>query len=222
MSGQANFPTALDDDVSLYDVADGSSDVIAAHHNNLKEAVKALENKVGIHLTSSPTALDYRLGNATGGHRHDGASGSGVQIAPSAIAIPPNGFPSGGSLQDRLLSYSGQMVVLERTGSLASGGIVGQIYLPRSVQIDEIRGALRIPASGATTGVDIRIGATSLWYGATVRKLQFNPGATLSNASIGGLSMLTAPSGGVLYAQVRHVGSNTPGQDVTITFLFRD
>lgn len=86
MAGITNFPTALDDNSSLIDVSDGVSSLQAAHHNNLKEAIKAIQSKVGINLTSDPASLDYRLGNATAGHRHDGASGQGAQIAATSIA----------------------------------------------------------------------------------------------------------------------------------------
>lgn len=222
MSGQTNFPTSLDDDVSLYDVTDGTSDVLAAHHNNIKEAVKALETKIGIYNTAVATALDFRVGNPTGSHTHDGASGNGIQINPAFIDIPSGGFPSGFSLQERLLMDPGKVIVTEQAGSLASGGIVGMIYMPRTVQMIDARGVLRVPASGATTGIDVRFGPTSAWLTATSRKMQFNPGATLSVASMGGLSLVTVPSGAVVYAQVMHVGSNTPGQDLSVTFLFRE
>jgi hypothetical protein len=85
MGGQTNFPTALDDDSSLFDVTDGVSTLIEGHHNNTKEAVKALEAKVGIRSTSVATSLDYRLGHPTGSHRHDGASGQGQPINATTI-----------------------------------------------------------------------------------------------------------------------------------------
>lgn len=222
MAGNTNFPTGLDDDVSLYDVVDATSDVLAAHHNNLKEAVKALETKIGIYNTSVATALDFRLSNPTGSHNHDGASGNGIQINPDFIDVPSGGFPSGGTLQQRLMSFDGQMVVANKEGSLASGAVALAIYMPRTVQLYEARGVVRVPPSGATTGIDLRIGPDSMWLSATTRKLQFNPGATLSVASIGGLTTVTIPSGAVLYGQVMHVGSNTPGQDLSVTFLFRE
>lgn len=85
MAGNTNFPTALDDNTSLVEVSDGVTSLQAAHHNNLKEAIRAIEAKVGISLTDVPTSLDYRLGNATAGHRHDGASGQGPQINATAV-----------------------------------------------------------------------------------------------------------------------------------------
>lgn len=85
MAGNTNFPTSLDDDSSLRDVTDNVSTLQAADHNNLKEAVKAIQAKVGVDFTAVPTSLDYRLGHPTDGHRHDGASGQGPPIAASAI-----------------------------------------------------------------------------------------------------------------------------------------
>lgn len=86
MAGAANFPTALDDDTSLHDVTDGVTSLQAAHHNNMKEAVKAMQAKIGVENTSVATALDTRLGHPTMGHDHSGASGYGAPIAASALA----------------------------------------------------------------------------------------------------------------------------------------
>lgn len=222
MAGNTNYPTGLDDDVSLYDVTDGTSDVLAAHHNNIKEAVKALETKLGIYNTAVPTAIDFLVGNPTGSHNHDGASGMGIQINPAFMDVPSGGFPSGYTLQERLMMDPGKYMTTERVGSLASGGIVGMIYMPRTMRLENVQGVVRVPPSGATTGVDVRFGPTSAWLTATSRKMQFNPGATLSVASIGGMSLVTVPSGAVVYAQVMHVGSNNPGQDLSVTWVFRE
>jgi len=100
MSGQANYPTALDDDASLYDVTNNVTAIDAAHHNNIKEAVKAIERRIGVIGSASPTALDYQLSN----HTHDGASGSGQRVNPTTILIPSGGFPSGGQLYDHLMN----------------------------------------------------------------------------------------------------------------------
>jgi hypothetical protein len=43
-----NYPTALDDDDSMYNVTDNVDDVLAVHHNALKEAVIAIETALGI------------------------------------------------------------------------------------------------------------------------------------------------------------------------------
>lgn len=105
MSGAANFPTALDDDTSLLDVTDSVTSLVASHHNNLKEAIKALEKKVGIEQTTSPTSLDVRLGSATNSHNHGGASGFGQAINPSTLILPASAYPStGANLADHLLS----------------------------------------------------------------------------------------------------------------------
>lgn len=43
-----NYPTSLDTDGTLYDVADNIDDVLAVHHNALKDAVIAIETALGI------------------------------------------------------------------------------------------------------------------------------------------------------------------------------
>ena len=54
-----NFPVSLDTDSELYEVEDSVDDVLAVHHNALKDAIKALEEKVGIDLSAVETSLDY-------------------------------------------------------------------------------------------------------------------------------------------------------------------
>jgi len=53
------FPQELDSDEELHQVEDEVDDILAAHHNALKEAIKALEVKVGIDLSAVETSLDY-------------------------------------------------------------------------------------------------------------------------------------------------------------------
>ena len=43
-----NYPTSLDTDGTLWVVTDSVTDVLAKHHNDLKDAVIAIETKVGI------------------------------------------------------------------------------------------------------------------------------------------------------------------------------
>lgn len=91
MSGAANFPVSLDDDTSLYDVSDGTSTLQAAHHNNMKEAIKKIEAAIGVRGTSVATSIEYRLGHPTFGHNHSGATGMGGLISqsnPTAYLIP--------------------------------------------------------------------------------------------------------------------------------------
>jgi hypothetical protein len=59
-----NYPTTLDTDTELYDVTDDVDDVIASHHDNIKDAVKALEAKVGINASAVTTSIDHHLGVA--------------------------------------------------------------------------------------------------------------------------------------------------------------
>ena len=55
----AKFPQELDGDAELYAVQNDTDSVLAEHHNALKEAIKALEEKVGVDLSAVTTSLDY-------------------------------------------------------------------------------------------------------------------------------------------------------------------
>lgn len=199
MSGQANFPTALDDDVSLYDVVDGVTSMVAAHHNNLKEAVKALEARVGILASGAPTSLDYRIGNPTGGHQHNGASGQGPRIVPSTAIFMQVPVP----------------------GSIASGPNRGMPFaFGRSLILESFMGVARVAPSGATTAIDIRFGATSLMVASTGLKPALAPGATYFAQP--SPNVMTYPSGAIVSVDFGPVGSNNPAQDLTITFVFRE
>lgn len=89
MAGDTNFPTALDSDSSLFDVTDNVTAIEAAHHNNLKEAMKAVQAKIGVRDSSVATSLDYRLGHPTGGHAHSGATGQGPKISYNDLLNTP-------------------------------------------------------------------------------------------------------------------------------------
>ena len=55
------FPETLDTDAELHKVADGVDEVLAKHHNALAEAVKAIEEKLGIDGSAIVETLDYIL-----------------------------------------------------------------------------------------------------------------------------------------------------------------
>lgn len=55
------FPQDLDTDTELYAVEDDVHDVIAAHHNALKDAVMAIEEKLGIDGSGIVATIDYIL-----------------------------------------------------------------------------------------------------------------------------------------------------------------
>lgn len=55
----AKFPEGLDGDIELYHVENEVDDILAEHHNALKDAIKALEAKVGVDLSAVQTSLDY-------------------------------------------------------------------------------------------------------------------------------------------------------------------
>lgn len=212
MSGNTNFPTALDDDSSLFNVSDGVSTVQASHHNNLKEALKAIEKKVGIDLTSSPTSLDFRLGDPTTSHRHDGASGQGQKIAASSIQIASGALVPG----RRQYALSAHLV-----GTAIVGANAGFPFsIGRTAILESVRANLRRGPSGATTAFDVNIGPTSIWTATQGDRPIFAPGAT--NYGHASPNLVTAPSGAIFTIDVDAVGSNDPGRDLTLVFVFRE
>lgn len=206
MGGAANFPTALDDDTSLIDVTDGVTAIAAAQHNNLKEAVKKLEAKVGIYSSAAPTALDFRLGNPTGSHRHDGASGQGQPVSASALTgfIAPH-----------------QVVAWFYQGSVPSGASLGApMSFGRTMQIESVRAQMRLAPSGATAAFDVNFGPTSLWAASQLFRPIFPAGTpTFSSASA---NLITYPSGALITVDADKVGTSEPGSDVSIIFVFRE
>lgn len=102
MGGNTNYPTGLDDDASLYDVQDNVTAIAAAHHNNIKEAVKALERLLGINSSAVASSIVYQLLHASDSHPHDGVRGQ--LINPTTVRIPSGGFPAGGFLYDHLMN----------------------------------------------------------------------------------------------------------------------
>jgi hypothetical protein len=304
MTGQANFPTALDDNSSLYDVLDNVTAVVAAHHNNPKEAIKAIEAKIGVHHTTIDTSLDFRLGSATGSHRHDGASGQGLAIAPSTLLVPSGGFPSGLSVHDHLMdaglhnptalgatgaasAIGGNVIrvpsqaiqlgtgiasvisqseatvllfapstpIFRATGIasvvsqsqatvlfsvptqvpryIMSMGMVGSaivgsnvcqpLVIGRTLQLESVQGALRKGPSGATSAFDVLVGPTSIYEASQGYRPIFPAGATAyRSAAAATPNLITYPSGAVITLDTDAVGSNDPGQDLRITFIFRE
>lgn len=226
MSGNSNFPTALDDDTSLLDVTDGVSTLQAVHHNNLREAVKAIEAKVGIYGTASPTTLDYRMGNPTGGHHHDGASGMGPKINPTNIKVPSGGFPSGLSLYEHFMDQGLHQTErwtghIQLTASAAVGSnIAAPLVIGRTGQIETVSAALRRGPSGATTAFKVLVGPTHVFGASVGLGMRFPPGATRYGQPSPNLT--TYPSGAIITLDAEAVGSSEPGQGLLVTFVFRD
>lgn len=79
-----NFPSALDDSTALPSTRLNSTTSLDSHasdHNNLADAVLALEAKVGANSSAVTTSLDYLVKNASSsdpGHSHTGASLSAI------------------------------------------------------------------------------------------------------------------------------------------------
>ena len=207
MAGITNFPTGLDDNTSLLEVTDGVSALADEHHNNLKEAVIAVERKVGIFSSAAPTSLDYRIGNPTGSHSHDGASGQGQPISASNIA----GFPT---LSRHILAWDYQ-------GSVPSGASLGApMVIGRSLQIESVSAQMRRAPSGATAAFDINFGPTSLWTASPLLRPIFPAGTnTYAHASP---NLVTYPSGGLITVDADKVGTNEPGSDISIVLIFRE
>lgn len=213
MSGNTNFPTALDDNTSLGDVVDNVTAVVASHHNNPKEAIKAMQAKIGIYNTSAPTSLDARLGHPTFGHDHNGASGHGLKIAASAIV---------GQLGATQLSEPLHIAQMFLVGTAIVGSkVTHPVVLGRTMQLLSIQGGLRKGPSGATAAFSILIGPSHT-YGASVGfRPIFPPGAT-AYRSAATPNVITYPSGAVITLDTQAVGSNEPGFDGSFTLFFRD
>ena len=196
MSGNTNFPTALDGDSQLFDVVDAVTAITAPHHNNMKEAIKALEAKVGVYSTSEPTSIDYRLGNATGGHNHNGASGMGGPVAFE------------------------RLVTLQAVGTVIATSNLLQLPINRAMTLNQVGLSARFGPSGATMMFDLSINGVSVLSNPTARP-SLNPGASQSFTPIF-VTPPSIPSGVSLQVDADLVGSSFPGRDVTIVFMFRD
>lgn len=206
MSGNSNFPTALDDDSSLGDVTDSVSTLQAAHHNNLKEAIKVIEAKIGIRSTAVVTALDYRLGNPTGSHDHGGASGMGAPIVATAL--------TGFSLE----RWTAQLFHVP--SAAVGSNIAAPISIGRTGQIESISAVLQRGPSGATTAFKVLVGPTNIWGASVGLGVRFAPGATLYSQP--SPNLITYPSGAIITLDAEAVGSSEPGQGLSVTFVFRD
>lgn len=67
-----NYPATLDSNSTLFAVSTGQV-VKAVHHNNVKDAIIAVETQLGINNSLDPTTIDYILKNAASvdpGHKH--------------------------------------------------------------------------------------------------------------------------------------------------------
>lgn len=53
------FPIDLDSDLELHLVVAGITDVIAGHHNTLKNAIQAIEKKLGKDNSTDINTIDY-------------------------------------------------------------------------------------------------------------------------------------------------------------------
>jgi hypothetical protein len=195
VAGNANFPTSLDDTTSLFDVTDGSTTLVAAHHNNMRAAIQAIEAKIGILGTNAPTALDARIGHPTYSHDHSGASGAGKALSQKFV------------------------VQVQSVGSMASGVNRLRTAIPLNGVLESILGVARLGPSGATSVLDINFGATSLWYATQANRLMTPPGASV--ATYGPFNQATYTAGQIITVDADEVGSSSPLQDLSLVFVFR-
>lgn len=209
MGGVSNFPTALDDDTSLHDVVDNTTQLVASHHNNTKEAVKRIEAKLGIHNTASPTSLDYRLGHPTGGHVHNGASGQ----------APPVDFAGADFSEVSGIIHLGQITM--QATAIVGSNVAAPFVIGRTMQILSLSGGFRRGPSGGTTAFDVLVGPTSVYQASQGFRPIFPPGATAYRSSATP-NLQTYPSGAIITLDVDAVGANDPGRDMMITFIFKD
>lgn len=214
MSGLANYPTALDDDTSLHDVVENVTSLVAAHHNNTKEAVKALEARVGVYSSDDPDSIDYRLGSATDSHSHNGASGQGQQIDASAILAQALA-----SVAPRVSFHSADNSVR----SAIASQVVSPIVMPRTMYLESVNlGAIRGP-SGGTTVIDVNFGATSIWYATQAGRLMMGPTAGRMVATTSFTpNQITAASGILISWDVDAVGANVGYDRGGIVLVFRE
>jgi hypothetical protein len=155
-----NFPAALDDDSSLLAVTDGVTSIVAAHHNNLKDAIKAVEAKIGITNGSTAAALDYRLGHPTSGHLHNAASGMGPRLSHAALLDLATANPHT------------QYPLLNPTG-LVSPTYLGASYAATNGLFVAADGFWRIPAgSGGGGGTGRFVGCRA--YNSTTQSIPNN------------------------------------------------
>jgi hypothetical protein len=79
---------------------------------------------------------------------------------------------------------------------------------------------MRRAPSGATAAFDINFGATSLWVASQGLRPIFPAGTgTYSSASP---NLITYPSGALIAIDADKVGTNEPGSDISIIFVFRE
>jgi hypothetical protein len=137
-----NYPSSLD---SYTVKTDNVDDVLAAHVNNLQDAMSALQAKIGIDSSAVNTSLDYFLKHASGAfrnHVHDGSSDDGALIPnASLVAITTASKVSGAALY--LLANIPAGAGLIPVANIDTGTTASKILiLNASAQIPAVDGSL--------------------------------------------------------------------------------
>jgi hypothetical protein len=121
-----NFPSTLDDNTTLHLVANGQV-YIANFHNDLKDAILAVQTKVGVDNSAATTSLDYILkntGSVNPGHKHtttsvnfsDGTAGAPGLLFGNPVSDTNSGFFHPASGQFAISSGSAEIIRVTATG----------------------------------------------------------------------------------------------------------
>ncbi len=135
-----NYPTSLDDDTSLFEVTDAVDDVIDDHHNNLKDAIIAVETKVGTG-SSTPSANTVLKGTGSGTSEWAQQNASEVAITDSGgyftgtdVETALQEIGAGTTLDGRYVNTSGDTM----TGVLTlSGAPTSSLHAATKRYVDE-------------------------------------------------------------------------------------
>jgi len=110
---------------------------------------------------------------------------------------------------------------LSYRGSAGVGSnVTAPIAFGRTAQIENVSAVLRRGPSGATAAFKVLIGPTNIWGASVGLGIRFAPGATRYGQASPNLT--TYPSGAIITLDTEAVGSNDPGQDLSVVFVFRD
>lgn len=123
-----NFPSSLD---SWTTKSDNVDSIMAAHVNDLQDAVDAIETKLGIDSSGTSSTIDYKLKNTSQlnpGHKHTMTNGA-TDLTPSITAVNTFfGLAGVWAYEDDSVAPTGWSIVAS-TGDKVLGTIGGSTYL---------------------------------------------------------------------------------------------
>jgi microcystin-dependent protein len=110
-----NFPVTSVD--TYTDKTDSVDDVLAAHVNDLQDAMEAVQAKLGIDASAVSSSIDYIIKNTTSGHDHDGSDSKKVLVTNLDVT---------GLTVSQLVRVNAGGTAVESSGkTVPSGTIVG-------------------------------------------------------------------------------------------------